>query len=99
MNFERPAKSHESQMRLEKLQSLSHKEKLVLFELAYRIGVTPRKETTTNFLSQLHPDHLAGLSEKWQEVTRQVGDQGREMTDLSDAEMETLLAEVIDEEK
>lgn len=95
MDFERAQKS-EQQLRLEKLQSLNVKEKLVLFELAYRLGVTPRKETTTKFLTQLHPGHLAGLYEKWHQLDMRVSEQGTDIASLSDEEMETLLGAVMD---
>lgn len=100
MNLERPTgKSLEFQKQLEKLQGLNQKEKLVLFSLAYRLGVTPKKETTTNFLSQLHSDHLAGLAEKWHEVDMKAREQGTDIASLSDEEVETILAEVIGEQQ
>lgn len=98
MNLEQPTNKSESQSRLEKLQGLSHKEKLVLFELAYRIGVTPKRENTTNFLSQLHPDHLTGLFEKWHEVDRRAAEQGTDVASLTDEEVEALFQEVMGEQ-
>ncbi len=99
MNFERPAaKSPESQAQLETLQKLNHKERFWLFELAYRLGVTSKKETTTNFLSQLHSDHLMGLFEKWHAVDMKAGEQGVDIASLSDEEIESILAEVVGEQ-
>ncbi len=100
MNLERPtAKSPESQLQLETLQKLNHKEKLWLFELAYRLGVTSKKETTTNFLSQLHPNHLMGLYEKWHAVDMKAGEQGMDIASLSDEETESILTEVVGEQR
>lgn len=98
MLFEQSANVSERQKQLEKLQGLSHKEKLVLFNLAYRIGVTTKKETTTNFLSQLHPDHLTGLFEKWHALDMKAGEQGTNIDSLEESEIETLLQEVIGEQ-
>lgn len=95
MNFEQPTNKSESQTQLEKLQQLHQKEKLALFELAYRMGVTPKQETTTNFLSQLHSDHLTGLYEKWHELDMKVSEQGTDIASLSSEEVEILLQEVI----
>lgn len=95
MNFEQPTNKSESQAQLEKLQGLNHKEKLVLFELAQRIGVTRNKETSTNFLSKLHADHLAGLYEKWHELDMKAGEQGMDIASLSNEEVETLLQEAL----
>ncbi len=97
MNFEKTPRS-EQQLKLEKLQGLNHKEKLTLFELAFRLGVTSKKETTTNFLTTLHPDHLTGLYEKWHEFSMRVSDQGTDITSFSEEEIESLLNEVLSEE-
>lgn len=97
MNFEKTPKS-EQQLKLEKLQGLNHKEKLVLFEVAYRLGVTTKKETTTNFLTTLHPDHLTGLYDKWHELSMRVSGQGTDVAGSSEEVIESLLNEVLSEE-
>lgn len=98
MSFEQSGIASEKQLRqqqLEKLQSLSAKEKLVLFELAVRLGVTSKKETTTNFLSQLHAGHLTGLFETWHEFDMRLRDQGMDVSMLSNEEQKDLMEEVI----
>lgn len=98
MSFEQSGTVSEKQLRqeqLEKLQSLSAKEKLVLFELAFRLGVTSKKEATTNFLSQLHAGHLAGLFEVWHAFDMKLRDQGMDVAMLSDAEKEDVMEEAM----
>lgn len=97
MNFEKTPKSKQ-QLKMEKLQRLNHKEKLVLFEVAYRLGVTAKKETTTNFLTTLHSDHLTGLSEKWHELSMRVSELGVDMASVSREDLNELLGEVLSEE-
>lgn len=96
MNFEKTSKPAQ-QLKLEKLQGLNHKEKLVLFELAYQLGVTPKKEVSTNFLTQLHLDHLMELYEKWHELDMKAGERGISVSSLSEIEVDDLLSEVLGE--
>ena len=95
MSFEQSAVVSERQRQLEKLQKLSAKEKLILFELALLLGVTSKKETTTNFLSQLHKDHLAGLYEAWHAFDMKLRDQGMDVAMLSDEEKKDLIEETM----
>lgn len=99
MPFEQSTNVPERQKQLEKLQSLSTKEKLVLFKIAFRIRVTTREEITTNFLSQLHPDHLTELYQKWHELDMKASEQGMNIASLSKEEIDALLQEVLGEQQ
>lgn len=99
MPFEQSANVSERQKQLEKLQGLPHKEKIVLFKLAFRLGVTNKEEVSTNFLSQLHPGHLMGLHQKWHELDMKASEQGMNIASLKETEVDALLQEVIGEQQ